>query len=470
MPEQMFLSHDGEPVGRIERHGKTWALRYDEAWLRSPAAFPLSPHFPLRPEAFDDAAEDGLVEKYFDNLLPEGDARDRLARRLNAGSIDAFDLLSRFGRETAGAVTISGHPDAAPNDDAYRPLTPQELGARITAMRTEGGSLLRASRMSLAGAQDKLAVRFAAPIADQLASPNGPLVRPAEAMLEPEDQASTTHILKPEPPVARRLQHVAVNELFCMRLARALGVDVPLSHLLRLQPDDDGSIEWIYAVQRFDRRTDPDGRVRRLHQIDFLQLRNEWPSMAVKYELSGGARMPLLFALAAQHATIPAVSINRLLNQRLLHFLVGNSDAHWKNHSLQWHEGHWDVSPSYDIVCTLAYRWLDTAPAMTIGGCTDEDHIRPENFKAFHAECLAPHRVKLQAVRAQLKKLGTTITVQAMKLYARLAPEVGDSNAAFLHDTILPVIARRAQLALEAASGLVPIPAVRRRTGRSLPP
>lgn len=156
-------------------------------------------------------------------------------------------------------------------------------------------------------------------------------------------------------------------------------------------------------MQRFDRRAGPDGRVRRLHQIDFLQLRNEWPSTAAKYELSGGARMPLLFALAARHATIPAVSIGRLLSQRLLHFLVGNSDAHWKNHSLQWQAGHWNVSPSYDVFCTQAYRWLDTAPAMTIGGCTHEDHIRPEHFKAFHAECLAPHGVKLQAVRARCR-------------------------------------------------------------------
>ena len=464
MPDTLFLSHDGEPVGRVERQGPHWSLRYDEHWLRRPAAFPLSPHFPLRQDAFDDRAEDGLVEKYFDNLLPEGDARDRLARRLNAGSIDAFDLLSRFGRETAGALTISDHPHAATHDDAYRPLTPQELRARITAMRTEGASLLRASRMSLAGAQDKLAVRFEAPFAAELEAPRGPTVQPAQAMLEPEDQASTTHILKPEPPVARRLQHVAVNELFCMRLARLVGVDAPLSHLLRLQPGDGYAAEWIYTVRRFDRRTDPDGRVRRLHQIDFLQLRNEWPSTAAKYQLSGGARMPLLFELAAKYASIPAASIKRLLNQRLLHFLVGNSDAHWKNHSLQWRDSHWDVSPAYDVVCTLAYRWLDTAPAMTIGSCTDEDHAQPRHFKDFHAECLAPHGVKLQAVQAQLKKLGGAIAAQAKKLHAQLAPTVGEDNAAFLNEAVLPVIERRAQLALEAAAGLAAAPAVRRRT------
>lgn len=462
MPEQLFISHDGERVGRIERNGRHWTLSYADSWVQHPDAFPLSPHFPLRLEAFDDQAEDGLVEKYFDNLLPEGGARERLARRLNAGSIDAFDLLSRFGRETAGAITVSDQPHAVPNDEAYRPLSPQELGERITAMRTQGGSLLQASRMSLAGAQDKLAVRFEGPFAALLASPKGPPVRPAQAMLEPENQAPTTHILKPEPPVARRLEHTAINELFCMRLARALGLDVPLAHLLRLQPRDDDPTEWVYTVRRFDRHTAPDGRVRRLHQIDFLQLRNEWPSTAAKYESSGGARMPLLFDLAAQYATIPAVSLNRLLSQRLLHFLVGNSDAHWKNHSLLWHDGHWDVSPTYDVVCTAAYRWLDTAPAMTIGGCRDEDRIGAEHFKDFHAECLAPHGVKIQAVRTQLRKMASAITAQAEKLHAQLTPEVGDDNATFLRETVLPVIRRRAQLALDAAAGLDPAPAVRR--------
>jgi serine/threonine-protein kinase HipA len=121
---------------------------------------------------------------------------------------------------------------------SYRPLSAQELGERITAMRTEGASLLRASRMSLAGAQDKLAIRFDGPFADLLASAKGPLVTLAQAMLEPEDQAPTTHILKPEPPVARRLDHAA-DELFCMRLAAAVGVAVPLAHLLHLQPKED---------------------------------------------------------------------------------------------------------------------------------------------------------------------------------------------------------------------------------------
>jgi hypothetical protein len=56
----------------------------------------------------------------------------------------------------------------------------------------------------------------------------------------------------------------------------------------------------------------------------------------------------------------------------------------------------------------------------------------------------------------------TSSDAQAEKLHAQLASEVGEDNASFLHEAVLPVIRRRAQLALDAAAGLAPAPAVRR--------
>jgi hypothetical protein len=58
------------------------------------------------------------------------------------------------------------------------------------------------------------------------------------------------------------------------------------------------------------------------------------------------------------------------------------------------------------------------------------------------------------------------ITAQAEKLHAQLSPEIGEDYASFLSETVLPVIQRRAQLALDAAAGLAPAPAVRRPSGR----
>jgi serine/threonine-protein kinase HipA len=324
-------------------------------------------------------------------------------------------------------------------------------------MRQEGGSLLEAARMSLAGAQDKSAVRRDPPAdIDRL-----------DGLLEPEDQAPTTHILKPEPPLSRKLDHVAVNEFFCMTVARRAAGLAPSPHLLYAPDPDDveahpESAEWIYAVQRYDRVSNGTGGIRRLHQIDFLQLRNEWASTMSKYEKSGGAKLGLVFKLATRYASAPAAAINALLNGRIISFLVGDADAHWKNHSLLWADGRWDVSPLYDVVCTVTYPGLDATPALTIGGCEDETQITAEHFKTFFAECIEPHGAKVQAVSLALRTLGTAFPRAAQRVYDSIADRVGEPHAAFLHERVLPVIRARAQVALEIAAALAPSRAVRR--------
>jgi serine/threonine-protein kinase HipA len=272
--EPLYLSHDGVRIGRLEDRAGLWRLTYDPAWVASPQAFPLSPHLALRAEPYDDGDEDGLVMKFFDNLLPEGEARQRLERRLNADPGNSFDLLSRFGRETAGALTIATDAQLVPDDDRYQELPRPELLDRVRRLRSEGGSLLEAARMSLAGTQDKMAVRM---------QPGRP-VELMQGLLLPVDQAPASHIIKPQPAAARQLPHVAVNEFFCMTLASRLKLPAPRAHLLFAPGPDDGDPaagehdgpEWIYGVQRYDRIHDKGGqRLRRVHQIDFLQLRNE---------------------------------------------------------------------------------------------------------------------------------------------------------------------------------------------------
>ncbi|HUG26202.1 HipA domain-containing protein [Piscinibacter sp.] len=460
MADTLYLSSDGQGLGTLEDNAGIWRLTYAPEWIGNPNAFPLSPHLVLRAKPYDDRDEDGMVEKFFDNLLPEGDARIRLEKRLSARNGDSFDLLRRFGRETAGAVTMSTSPELKPEDSNYAALPRPEFLARVRRMRQEGGSLLEAARMSLAGAQDKTAVRMD-PHAD---------VELLDGLLEPEDQAPTTHILKPQPPLSRKLDHVAVNEFFCMTLARRAAGNAPEAHLLFAPGPDDGdddhsrddALEWVYCVQRFDRTPTSSGGIRRLHQIDFLQLRNEWASTMSKYEKSGGAKLELMFKLAAKNASAPAAAINALLHGRIISFLVGDADAHWKNRSLMWSSGRWNVSPLYDVVCTFAYPGLDATPAMTIGGCEDERKITADHFKAFFAECIEPHGSKVQAVTLALRTLGTSVPREAHSLYDSIAPRVGPSNAAFLHDKVLPVIGERSAAALEIAAALAPPRAVRR--------
>ena len=181
-----------------------------------------------------------------------------------------------------------------------------------------------------------------------------------------------------------------------------------------------------------------------------------------KYESSGGAKLGLMFTLGARYASAPVAAINALLQARILRFLVGDSDAHWKNHSLMWAAGRWNISPLYDVACTIAYPWLDAMPAMTIGGCTKESDITGEHFKTFFAECIEPHGAKIQAVSLALRNLGQLALRESLALYESLAPRVGESNAAFVRDSILPVIKERSTRALDVAAALAPARAVRR--------
>ncbi|MBD3708238.1 HipA N-terminal domain-containing protein [Klebsiella pneumoniae] len=79
------------------------SFRYDEEWLRSPRARPLSLSLPLQ---YGNITADAVYH-YFDNLLPDSpQVRDRIVRRYQARSKQPFDLLAEVGRDSVGAVTL----------------------------------------------------------------------------------------------------------------------------------------------------------------------------------------------------------------------------------------------------------------------------------------------------------------------------------------------------------------------------
>ncbi len=81
------------------------ALRYDDAWLRSPNVRALSLSLPI--PAGDKELRGPAVENYFDNLLPDSDRiRERLRRRFRTRSTEAADLLAAIGRDCVGAVQL----------------------------------------------------------------------------------------------------------------------------------------------------------------------------------------------------------------------------------------------------------------------------------------------------------------------------------------------------------------------------
>ena len=136
-------------------------FQYSDEWLENPVRFPVSKTLPLRAEAFEPGAENGIAHNYFANLLPEADSRKRICREKKISIDNDFELLRAIGGECAGALSILGDEpqDIAPH---YRELNSDDLEellrVRNPAVVVEEGD--NPPRLSLAGAQDKAPVKY----------------------------------------------------------------------------------------------------------------------------------------------------------------------------------------------------------------------------------------------------------------------------------------------------------------------
>lgn len=310
-------------VGTLQEVAGLWSFQYGAGWLGNPRGFALSPHMPLTAETLLDGASKRPVQWYFDNLLPEEGQRVLLAGDARLDAADAFGLLAWYGAESAGSVTLLP-PEAAPHmAEPLRPLPDDALEARIRQLPKASLTHAAIKRMSLAGAQHKLAV-----------------VLQEDALFEPAGATPSTHILKPDHP-GEEYPHSVINEWFVMKLAKRLGLDVPEVHR-RYVPSP------VYLIDRFDRIPDGQGWQRR-HVIDACQLLG----LDRSFKYSQGSMESL--AALANACRSPAVARARLFGWLVFNVLVGNSDAHLKNLSfLVSHEGV-QLAPFYDLLSVATY-------------------------------------------------------------------------------------------------------------------
>ena len=310
-------------VGTLQEVGGLWSFQYADAWLNNPQRFALSPHLPLTAEPLLDGASQRPVQWYFDNLLPEEGQRTLLAGDARLDAADAFGLLAWYGAESAGSVTLLP-PDAGSQIiEPLRPLPDDALEARIRLLPKAPLTHSAIKRMSLAGAQHKLAV-----------------VLQDGALFEPAGATPSTHILKPDHP-DDDYPHSVINEWFVMRLAKRLGLDVPEVHR-RYVPSP------VYLIDRFDRIPEAHGWQRR-HVIDACQALG----LDRSFKYSQGSIQSL--AALANACRTPAVARSRLFGWLVFNVLVGNSDAHLKNLSfVVSHEGI-QLAPFYDMLSVATY-------------------------------------------------------------------------------------------------------------------
>ena len=331
-------------------------FEYDPQWLSQPGGYVLAPQFPLRSERYLGVA----VRTFFENLLPEGAALEDVTAAIHLRNASSFELLGRLGEELPGVLSLLPADVQAGARQHYQRLEYSELSRRLAARDLKPLLLSNEqATMSLAGAQDKIGVRFN---------------KKTRTIDEAIHQSPTTHILKPDTRQARYAPS-AINEYACMKLAKVLKLPVPDAWLLRVP-------EAVSVVERYD-RVAVAGNIVCLHQIDGCQLLGHGPGW--KYERSGALVSLRKLADALRALRVRGSDLLQFQRWVMFNYLIGNADAHAKNLSVLVGDKGFRLAPFYDLLCVRAYG--DIGLALFIGDEETFDAVGHHSWEAFCADC-----------------------------------------------------------------------------------
>ncbi len=255
-------------------------------------------------------------------------------------------LISHVGEDCAGAVQFLSPDREAGNVDGVEWLDEGAIAGRMRSLRADHAAwrLPRdVGQFSLAGAQPKTALLF----------DNG-------RWGLPQGRIPTTHILKP--PTGEFDGH-AENEHFCLSLARALGLPVAASNVMRFED------EVAIVIARYDRQR-AGNRIVRVHQEDMCQSLGCMPTH--KYQREGGPGASEIAALLRTQSSDRAADVKTFVDALALNWLIAGTDAHAKNYSLLIAGGpRVRLAPLYDVASILPYDGFDLRKvklSMKIGG------------------------------------------------------------------------------------------------------
>ncbi len=364
------------------------SFSYDEKYLILKNAEPLSISLPLSLEVF----KANSVKPFFSGLLPEGDQLSLVANSLKVSERNPFALLYEIGRDCAGAVEILPENEKLPSyaQGSIEHLSKNDF--REILDRSKTSPLIvgkKKSRLSLAGAQRKIAVFF-----DESKDSLPMLV----------NNKPSTHIIKPAMP---RHQDSVFNEFFCMKLAKEVELDVAEVFFGRFE-------DFTYLlIRRYDRIKNK-GVITRVHQEDFCQALSLPPEK--KYQNEGGPSIEACKNLITKHSSRSAVDFYRFLRATIFNYLIGNSDAHGKNFSFLYGSNQTRLAPFYDLISTSCYPEIDHEMAMKIGKSKDPNRTLLTNWHDIVADTNTA-RIHLEK---ELKEFAFRLPKAAEKLESQL--------------------------------------------------
>ncbi|WP_300757547.1 HipA domain-containing protein [Janthinobacterium sp.] len=283
---------------------------------------------------------DGKWPAYFQNLLPEGHNRERLAQQRGCHPDDEFELLAAAGHDLMGAIEVTPVPPSEGIPDVVRHWH-TALGLDVL----EPGF-----------------VEF--PVEDAASLPG--VITKFSAVLDgrrymlKRHGAAGDYILKL--PNSRHPELVA-NEYTCYQLAAALGLNCAKAQFIARKDTDlpeQIPFESVLAVERFDRG--PGGA--RIHMEEFAQVLRYEPRH--KYGKGIAQDYAAMLRILDQLSNKPAQDVQEFVRRFVAFILMGNTDAHLKNWALRYPDGrHPELAPLYDPVCITAL--FDDVPLADYG-------------------------------------------------------------------------------------------------------
>lgn len=323
----------------------------------------------------------------FQMNLPEGYVLEQLRQRLaKTTGMDPLLLLTVIGSQAPiGRLRFSAE-GAAP-----MPEVPGERLADLLASKGSKDLFARLvdtylMRSGLSGVQPKVLV------------PEAPTGLPS-----PEFKASLATSELIVKSGLGEFPGLAINEFFCMSVAKRAGIPVPEFYL-----SEDGE---LFVMRRFDRPAD--GRV--LGFEDMLVLAGRDASQ--KYVGSYSQALKLLSLYCSPEHW--AAAREQLFDMVALSCILGNGDAHMKNFGVLYEQvtGAVWMAPAYDIVCTKLYLPDDTL-ALELSGNKSLFAAR-QGLLDFGHRCAMPKA----KVNARLLSLAET-TLQALDDLAPLVAKL----------------------------------------------
>lgn len=328
-------------IGYLSQYGDLLRVSFDDSYIGDPQRPTLSLSYVGANESETRAIlcaardvrvvrNDGRWPAYFQNLLPEGHNRDRLARERGCGPEDEFELLAAAGHDLMGGVEVEPTPAEQGIPDSVRhwhtALGLDVLEPGFVEFPVEDASALPG-----------VVTKFSA-------------VHDGRRYVVKRHGAAGSTILKL--PSSRHPDLVA-NEYMGYQLCLALGLECASATVIGR---DDAELpehipfDDILAVTRFDRR--PDGT--RIHMEEFTQVLGYEPRH--KYGKGLQADFSAILTVLDRLSAKPSHDVLEFVRRFVAFILLGNTDAHLKNWALTYPDGRKPrLSPLYDPVCVTAF-------------------------------------------------------------------------------------------------------------------